>query len=299
MNVDTDQDLADEIGIWISPEGMPTPELHRFASVIETLGYSTLWIGETFGRDPFATFAGMTSATERIVFATGIANVYNRHAGTMKQGAQTVAELCRGRFILGLGVSSPQIVERHRGLDYSKPLSHLRSYLDAYDAAPYMAVDPPEPVPIVLAALGPKMLELAAERTSGAHTYNVTPQHTAMARGVLGPDAKLYVEQKVMLTTDATQARAAAAGALRFYRKAPGYRSAWLSLGFTEEDIDGPSNRYVDAIVAWGDESAIRRRIREHLDAGANQVCIQPIHPTGGTAVVDYSVVEALAPIRG
>ena len=214
----------------------------------------------------------------------------------MKQGAYTVAEQTGGRFTLGLGVSSPVIVSKIRGIPYDKPLSFMRSYLDAMDEARYTSVPPPEAVPVVLAALGPRMLELAAERTAGAHPYNTTPEHTAFARSVMGPDAQLCVEQKVMLTSDAEQARATGGKVMKFYTRAPGYRNCWKSLGFDDDDIDGLSDRFVDAMVAWGDVDAIERRLAEHADAGATQVCIQVLHPSAGAAAVDYDALAALAP---
>lgn len=287
--------MNDKLGIWCAPEALTALEVQRLAARIEELGYSMLWLGETFGRDPFATAASLGHVTSRLTLATGIANVYNRHAGVMKQAANTVAEQTGGRFVLGLGVSSAQIVERGRGLDHSKPLSYLRGYLDAYDKALYTSVPPAEPVPVVLAALGPKMLQLASERTAGAHTYNVTPEHTAKARAIVGPTAKLYVEQKVLLSTDADRARATAAKMLGFYRKAAGYRRMWLDLGFTDDDIDGPSDRFVDAIVAWGDEDAIRVRVSAHLAAGADHVCVQLLDPDKGIGAVDDDALRVLA----
>ena len=283
------------VGVWAAPEGLAARDVERLAARVEELGYSTLWLAETFGRDPFALAANLGHVTSELVLATGIANVYNRHAGVMKQAANTIAEQTGGRFVLGLGVSSPQIVEQQRGLSYGKPLSYLRGYLDAYDAAPYLAVPPPAAVPVVLAALGPKMLELAASR-DGALTYNVTPEHTAMARETMGAGAMLYVEQKVILTTDADRARATAAGMLRFYRKAPGYRSMWNALGFTDHDIDTPTERWLDAVVAFGDADSIKARLQAHFDAGANHVCIQVLHPDLGIGGIDHDALRALAP---
>ena len=283
-------------GVWNAPEGLTGGELLAFARRVEELGYSTLWLGETFGRDPFAQLAAIGAATDTLTLATGIANIYNRHPGVMLQGANTVAEQTGGRMILGLGVSSPAIVSRVRGIDYDKPLSFLRTYLDAMSEALYTSVPPPEPVPVVLAALGPKMLELAAERTAGAHPYNTTPEHTAMAREVMGPDAGLYVEQKVMLTDDASLARETGAKVLKFYSRAPGYVNAWLKMGFTQEDIDGLSDKLVDAIVAWGDVEAIEARLTEHAEAGATHICIHPLHPESGQGAVDDTVLSALAP---
>lgn len=283
-------------GVWLAPEGLPGEQVRALGPRLESLGYSTLWVGETFGRDPFALLAAVGAATTSLGLATGIANIYNRHPGVMLQGANTVAEQTGGRMTLGLGVSSPAIVSKVRGIEYDKPLSFLRTYLDAMDEALYTSVPPAEPVPRVLAALGPKMLELAAARTAGAHPYNTTPEHTAMAREVMGPDAGLFVEQKVMLTTDADLARATGAKVLKFYSRAPGYRNAWLRMGFTEDDIDGLSERLVDGLVAWGDADRIEARLAEHAEAGATHVCIQPLHPEHGVGAVDDEVLAALAP---
>ena len=164
------------------------------------------------------------------------------------------------------------------------------------DETRYTAVPPAEPVPVLLAALGPKMLELAAERTAGAHPYNTTPEHTAMAREVMGPDAQLAVEQKVLLTEDAEQARATGASVLKFYSRAPGYVNAWKRMGFTDDDINDLSPRLVDAIVAWGSVDAIEQRLQEHADAGATHVCIHPLDPELGQGKPDDAALAALAP---
>ena len=288
--------MAVERGCWAAPDALTGAETAAFARRVEELGYSQLWINETFGRDPFALAAHLGAVTSTLRLGAGIANVYNRHAGVMKQGACTVAEQTGGRFTLGLGVSTPVIVTKIRGIPYDRPLSYMRSYLDTMESSRYMSVPPSAPVPTVLAALGPRMLELAAERTDGAHPYNTTPEHTAFARSVMGPDAQLCVEQKVMLTTDASQARATSAAFMKFYTRAPGYRDCWKRLGFTDDDIDGPSDRFVDAMVAWGDVDAVERRLAEHADAGATQVCIQVLHPASGAAAVDYDALAALAP---
>jgi probable F420-dependent oxidoreductase len=285
--------LTNQLSIWVGPEGVPGSEVLTLARRVEELGYPMLWVNETLGREPFALCAALGAVTTRLVLGTGVANVYNRHPGVMKQGANTIAELTGGRFVLGLGVSSPQIVERQRGIAYDKPLSFLREFLESYDSARYMAVPPAQPVPIVLAALGPKMLELASEH-AGAITYNVPPEHTAMARPLVG-SATLYVEQMVVLTTDAEKARAVAASTLRFYARAPGYRNMWKACGFTDDDIDNGSNRWLDAIVAWGDEATIRRRLDEQFAAGADHVCIQIFDPDGGPGIDDRALA-AFAP---
>lgn len=284
-------------GVWFAPEGLTGSQLVEFGRRVEQLGYSTLWVGETFGRDPFAQLAAVGAATSELKLASGIANIYNRHPGVMLQGANTVAEQTGGRMVLGLGVSSPAIVQRVRGIGYDKPLSFMRDYLEALDSARYTSVKPPQPVPRVLAALGPRMLELAAQRCAGAHPYNTTPQHTAWARAIIGDDCGLHVEQKVMLTSDASLARETGAKVLKFYSRAPGYRNAWLKMGFSEDDIDGLSPRLVDGLVAWGDVETIEARLTEHQEAGASHVCIHPLHPDSGQGAVDDAVLAALAPL--
>lgn len=283
-------------GVWFAPEGLTGSQVAEFGRRVEELGYSTLWVGETFGRDPFAQLAAIGAATSSLNLASGIANVYNRHPGVMLQGANTVAEQTGGRMILGLGVSSPAIVQRVRGIEYGKPLSFMSDYLDAMDSALYTSVSPPHEVPRVLAALGPKMLELAAQRCAGAHPYNTTPEHTAWARGIIGPESGLYVEQKVVLTSDASVARETGAKVLKFYSRAPGYRNAWLKMGFSEEDIDGLSAKLVDGLVAWGNVATIEARLAEHAEAGASHVCVHPLHPSSGQGAVDDAVLAALAP---
>jgi probable F420-dependent oxidoreductase len=186
-------------------------------------------------------------------------------------------------------------VEDIRGHAYEKPVAAMRRYLEAMGKMDYMAVAPAEPPKTVIAALGPKMLELARSHADGAHPYLVTPEHTAEARRILGPDKLLLVEQKVRLDTDPARARAVARKALGIYLGLPNYRNNLLRLGFTEAEIDGGgSDKLVDALVAWGDEAALEARIRAHLDAGADQVCIQALGENG--RLPDERALEALAP---
>jgi probable F420-dependent oxidoreductase len=282
-------------GVWYFTDGMSAGEAAEFAQRIEALGYSTLWLPDTVGRDPFAHIAWLASQTDTLVFATGIANIFHRHPGPMRQVATTVTEQTGGRFVLGLGVSHAPLVAGLRGLDYSKPLSQMRDYLAAMDASPYMGVEAPEPAPRLLAALGPKMLELSRDAADGAHPYWTTPEHTAHAREILGPDKLLCVEQKVVLSTDASKARDAANAALGIYANLPNYRNNWLRLGFTDDEIEQRDPRFVDAVVAWGDESAVQARIDAHYDAGADHVCIQPLSVEGPMAL-DWNALEVLAP---
>lgn len=282
-------------GVWSVTDTMTAGQAADTAGRVESLGYSTLWLPDTLGRDPFAHIAWLASQTEQLQFATGIANIYHRHPGPMKQAANTLAEQTGGRFVLGLGVSHAPIVSGVRGLDYSRPLSRMREYLQAMDASPYTGVEPPEPPLRLLAALGPKMIELSATRADGAHPYWTTPEHTATARDIMGPDAVLCVEQKVVLTTDADVARATANTALGIYTDLPNYRNNWKRLGFTEEEIEHRDPRFIDAVVVWGDEERLRAGIQAHYDAGATHVCVQPLSPDG-PLIIDWRALEALAP---
>lgn len=283
------------LGVWASTDGMTAPDAVSFAVLVEDLGYGALWLPETMGRDPFAHIAHLANHARSLVFATGIANIHHRHPGAMLQASQTLAEQTEGRFVLGLGVSHEPMVTGLRGLPYDKPLTAMRTYLDAMDASPYLATSPPNAAPRLLAALGPKMLELAATRTDGAHPYWTTPEHTATARAILGPDKLLCVEQKVVLTDDREVAHATAIGALAIYINLPNYRNCWLRLGFTEDEISGHHPRFLDAVVAWGSIDAIQDRIRQHHDAGADHVCIQALTPSHSFRA-DLAALRALAP---
>lgn len=283
-------------GVWYFTETMSAGEAAEFAARIESLGYSTLWLPETTGRDPFAHIGHLSNHTTTLGFATGIANIYHRHPGMMKQAARTLAEQTGGRFLLGIGVSHAPLVEGLRKMDASRPVATMRDYLEAMAASPATSPAPAEDAKVVLAALGPKMLELSGQLADGAHPYWTTPEHTAQAREILGPDKLLMVEQKVCLSTDAEIARAAANAALGMYASLPNYRNNWLRLGFTEDEIESRAPRFVDAVVVWGDEDAIRAGVQAHYDAGATQVCIQPLHPDGSFGNPDWNLLEALAP---
>ena len=243
---------------------------------MEELGYGALWFGEAVGREALTNAGLLLAATKRMVIATGIANIYARDAFAMASGQKTLAEAYPDRFLLGLGVSHIPLVERLRGHRYEKPVATMSAYLDAMDQAPYQAVPPPTKPARVLAALGPKMLELSGQRADGAHPYNTNPKHTAEARGILGTQPYLCPEQAVVLETDAEKARAIGRAFLGIYLGLPNYTNNFLRLGFEESDFkDGGSNKLIDAIIAWGDLNAIRNRVREHHSAGADHVCIQ------------------------
>ncbi len=280
-------------GVWIFPDSPSAREVATWAQRAEALGYDALWYPEGTGFESFG-FAGLVlSETERLCAASGIANIYARDAVAAIAGHDTLNHFYGDRFVLGLGVSHVPLVEGFRGHTYAKPVATMRAYLDAMDAAELAM--PAQERNVVLAALGPRMLALAAERTRGAHPYNVTPEHTARAREIVGPDAWLCVEQKVCVTPDASTARNVAAQTLAIYMPLTNYRNNWLSLGFSEDELgERGSDRFLDAMVAWGRPEAVRARIREHFDAGANHVCIQPLDPGGSTAP-DLNGIEALA----
>lgn len=272
------------VGVWLGSVGtLPAAQERAAARELETLGYGALWFGETpMGKEAFAHAAFLLGATERVAVGTGIMNIWLRAPSAARNGAATLGEAYPGRFLLGMGVSHPHVVGRI-GLEYRRPLSAMRSYLDGMDAIDYLAPQAAEPVPRLLAALAPRMLELARERSDGAHPYLVTPEHTRRAREALGPrqagTGKLLApEQAFVLETDPARARALARAHLERYIEAENYVRSWLLLGFSEEDtLHGGSDRLVDALVAWGDEVAVRARVEEHLAAGADHVCVQAV----------------------
>ena len=267
------------IGIWTGVmDVLPIDEARAAAREVEELGYGALWIPETVGRDPFLLAAMLLDATESLPLATGIANIYARDAMTTANVMRTLEESHPGRFLMGLGVSHHTLVNWVRKHDYSKPYSFMAEYLEFMENSLWRAsVGSPElPGNAVLAALGPKMLALAADKTAGAHPYFTTPDHTATAREVMGPDALLAPEQMCVLSTDADEARAVARKNMAVYLALPNYANNLKRLGFTDDDLaDGASDRLVDTIVVWGDDATIAARVAEHHAAGADHVCVQ------------------------
>jgi probable F420-dependent oxidoreductase len=267
------------VGVWLGSVALLGADEERSAvRELEAAGYETIWFGESpFNKEALSHAALLLDATERVTVATGIANIWLRSPASAANGAATLAEAHPGRFVLGLGVSHAPAVS-FIGQDYSKPLTRMREYLDAMDAGRYTAVPPAAPAPRLLAALGPKMLELARDRTLGAHPYLTTPEHTRQARAILGQGPLLAPEQAFVLETDPEQARAVARGHLEYYLTLPNYRNNWLRSGFEENDVaEGGSDKLVDALVAWGDEYAVRERLEEHVAAGADHVALQAL----------------------
>src|SRR5271167_263950 len=285
-----------KVGMWFFLDAMPAQQSAEFAQKVEKLGYQTLWIPEAVGREPFPHAAYLLTKTNRLNIATGIANIYGRDPMTMSAASKTVAELSGGRFLLGIGVSHKPLVSNLRGHSYDKPYSYMKEYLPKLKGAMYQAPQAKEPVPIVIAALHPKMLALCAEETQGTHTYFVPPEHTAKVRAQIGPKPWVCVEQKVILSTDATAARTAARFFMKTYvPRLPNYTNNLKNLGWADSEFEnGCSDRLVDAIVAWGTEDRIRDRIDAQLKAGASHVCILPLR-SDNAPLPDMRVVQAFA----
>jgi probable F420-dependent oxidoreductase len=265
------------VGIWTGQLDLqPAARAREVAAELDGLGYGALWVPEAVGRDAITHASVLLDATERLVVATGIANIYNRLPGVTAMAQRLLADDSGGRFLLGLGVSHAPIVEGVLGQAWDRPFAHMRSYLDGLDAAFSVSPAPAEDPPRVLAALGPRMLELAAERAWGAHTYFVPVEHSAVAREHLGSGPQLLVEQAVVLAKDADEARDAARKHMATYLGLPNYANNLRRLGWGDDDLaDGGSDALVDALVAWGDPDAVVARVQAHVDAGADHVCLQ------------------------
>jgi probable F420-dependent oxidoreductase len=275
------------LGVWYPIDRLDGAGLKHLLSKVEELGFSTFWYPEAVGYESFSIASFMLANTSRLRVGSSIANIYARDPYTARRGLHTLSSLYDDRFILGLGVSHAPMVEKLRGHVYDKPAPTMRRYLDGLYEKPSDAAD----WPLMIAALGPLMLKLAAERAAGALPYNVTPGHTREARAVLGPDKLLAVEQKVCLETDAAIARGLARHELHRYMAMTNYRNNWLRIGFTEADLaEGGSDRFIDAMVLWGDAETIARGLRAHFDAGANHVCIQPVHAEGDAGARDRTL---------
>ncbi len=288
----------DKLAVWLNTIGYASADLVAFAQRLEAWGYGTLWINDGMGSDPMVLAAKILSGTERLQVALGVANIYSRDPTTMTGAQHGLNEQWSDRFLLGLGASHDFIVEGMRGHSYGKPVATMRGYLEAMAAIKYAGPPPAEKPRTVIAALGPKMLELAASHADGAHPFGTTPGHTAEAREILGPDKLLLVEQRVLLETETTKARAIGRGLVTGFASMTNYRRSMLRMGYTETDFaGGGSNRAADMMLAWGDIDAIRGRIQEHWDAGADQVAVQVMPADGGLMTPgDEEVLALLAP---
>lgn len=269
------------IGVWTGALGMlPATEARAAVAEIGRLGYGAVWYPEPVAAKESLTHGALLLAwSERIVVSAAIANIWARDAIATANAARALTDVYPGRFLLGLGTSN-EISVPARGHEYSRPLSRMRAYLDAMDEAPYLAPPPTAPVGRFLAALGPKMLRLAAERSLGAHPYFAPVEHTAFARERLGPEPLLAVAQPFVLSTDRATLRGHAGAHMAFYLARQPYRRNLRRFGWTDADFDaGGSDALLDAIVASGDLEAIRERVQAQFDAGADHVCLQPLGP--------------------
>jgi probable F420-dependent oxidoreductase len=271
------------VGVWFSRnrwEGVPVEQVARTAQTLERLGFGTLWMSAGFGDRLPEPFAACLDATAKLAVATGILSVWHVPAARAAAAAATLETAHPGRFVLGLGASHAPLVERE-GQRYDRPFSKVSTYLDELDQA-----DPPLPAQRrALAALGPRMLELAATRSAAAHPYFVPVEHTALAKSIIADRCLLAPEQAVVLEAEPSRAREIARQHTRYYLRLANYSGNLRRLGYCDDDLaDGGSDRLVDAVVAWGSDEAIAARLREQFDAGADHVCLQVLTPDGGPA---------------
>jgi probable F420-dependent oxidoreductase len=261
------------VGIWSNQLRYgDSAESAEAAAELEELGFTALWIPD-IGGPVLESVDHLLSSTTHTVVATGILNLWMHEPSDVAAGYASLTATHGDRFLLGIGVSHAPLIDRRDPGLYRKPLAATRAFLDAIDATE-------QPVPVenrVLAALGPKMLELSATRSRGAHPYLVTPDHTRQAREKLGEGPLLLPEQTVFLTDSREDARAVGTDFLRTYLALPNYANNLLRSGFTQDDLDSVSDRLIDAIIAWGDEDAIVKRVNEHKQAGADHVCVQAL----------------------
>jgi len=290
------------VGVWtFRLDEMTAAGARSAVERFERIGAGALWFPESVpSKEVFAHAGLLLSWSEHMTIATGIANIWARDPVAMANGSRTLAEAFPGRFLLGLGVSHEPVVRRRGSGTYEKPLAHMRSYLDGMDRARFSGPEPTEPYARVLAALGPKMLDLAAERTAGAHPYFVPVEHTPFARRALGPGPLLAVEQAVVFEEDAAIAREIAREHMKGYLRLDNYANNLRRLGWSDDDIkDGASDRLVDAIVAWGTQDSIIERVRTHFGGGADHVCVQPLARPGAPIPFDRlrDLLAAVPPV--
>lgn len=280
------------LGAWYGTDKLTSPaQIREFVGTVERLGYDILWYPESRGNESFAVAAYMLAHTTKLKIGSSIASIYARDAFTSRRGMITLNNLFNDRFILGLGVSHPPMVEGLRGHTYEKPIPAMRRYLNGITKDQPGAAD----WPLCVAALGPLMMKLSGEMTQGAIPYNTNPRHTAEAAKILGPNKWLAIEQKVTLETDPAKARALGRKELERYMTLDNYRNNFLRIGFTEADLaNGGSDNFIDQMCLWGTADQVKAKLREHFAAGATHVAIQPVHAEGDIAARDH-ILTALS----
>jgi probable F420-dependent oxidoreductase len=285
-----------QYGVFTFTDVLDAAQLADLAKRVEGLGYSTLWYPEAVNYETFGVGGYLLSHSDKLVVASGIANIYARDPSASVMGHNTLNSLYGGRFVLGLGVSHAPIVSDMRGHEYKRPVATMRKYLDDMDSAWEALGGAKGEKQVALAALGPNMSKLSADRTLGSFPYNITPAQVALSRTAMGDKGAIICEQKVCLNSDPVTARAAARAALTPYMGLPNYFKNWFRLGFDEGDLkDGGSDRLMDAMVLWGDAATIKAELQKYFDAGADQVVLQPIRADGEPGPC-YDALEALAP---
>ena len=283
-------------GVFTFTDILDATQLADLAKRVEELGYSTLWYPEAFNYEPFALGAYLLSHSKQLVVASGIANIYARDAASSVMGHNSLNKLYGDRFVLGLGVSHAPLVSDLRGHEYKQPVATMRGYLDRMDQAWTALGGAPAEKRVVIAALGPQMSKLAAERTLGTFPYNITPAQVGLSNTAMGGKGVVICEQKVCLCEDPIEARKAARATLSNYMGLPNYFKNWFRLGFDESDLkDGGSDRLMDAMVFWGSAAQIKAKLKAYFDQGAAQVVVQPIR-TDGQPGPCWKALEALAP---
>lgn len=271
-------DFGSRIGVWWASDTWAMPAAQEVARDIEQMGYGSLFLPEVVGKECLTQSAAFLAATERLVVGTGIANIHVRVPSAAETGARTLTALYPGRFVLGLGVGHGPLVERGLGGTYAKPLATMRGYLDRMAAVPPQIEPGVGRPPRLLAALGPKMIELSGSHADGAHPYLVTPEHTRVTREILGPDKWVVSEQAVSISGDDDAQLAHAHQHLEVYSGLPNYRNSWLRQGFDESDlVRGGSDRLARALVGMGTPERAAALVTAHLDAGADHVVIQAL----------------------
>jgi probable F420-dependent oxidoreductase len=289
------------IGIWTwTLDAQPFAEVVDQIRLIEELGFGSLWFKEDFGREALTAAALMLANTDELVIANGVASIYGRDATAMRSAQRTLAEAYPGRHLLAIGVSHAGHAEG-RDQTYRPPLESARAYLTAMRGAEYVSPEPMADTPTLLAALGPRMTEVARDQADGAHTMAMTVEHTRRARRVLGPDGYLAVAQPVVIDDDKERARETARAYVGIFAALPNYRRSWMRLGFAEADLsDGGTDALVDAICPSGEDAALRR-IGQQFEAGASHVAVQVVPADLQTPPADgwRRLAEALAPALG
>jgi probable F420-dependent oxidoreductase len=291
------------LGVWGHLDTLSVADVRDYARRVEELGFGTLWVPETVGREPFTLLGLLAGETSSLLLGTSIVSIWGHDPQTTRMAAETLQEATGGRFVLGLGVSHPHLAERLRGHQFARPLTRMREFLAAYRSAVYKGPvgDGAPEVPVLLAALRERMLGLAATDTDGAFPYLVTPERVAWTRSVLdaaAPDHRpvLAVSMPSVLSIDRDAAHAAGRAYLAPYLRTPTYQATWALQGFDEADWQKPgSDALVDAMVAWGDRDALHARVAELVAAGADHVAVIPLAADGATENLD--LLEAMAQV--